>query len=530
MYKIRRIKFQNHPILKNLELSFCGKDGKAVDTVILAGENGTGKSTILNELYKISTHNVNSPLSVELEKEDKILNLSYYYKVSEFNNFMHVRDGEGRDIHILSSQMKDRYPFCAIFSDVNINFHANDVSTVTSLTLDSKTESRRSDGNLPTRINQLLVDIQAIDDGEVANAYRSAKESGKSLENLVYEERMSRFTNAFNKIFDGLTYSQIKNIQGKKSISFKKNGIDIPIENLSSGEKQVVYRGCFLLKDLNATNGAFVFIDEPEISLHPNWQEKIMDYYKSIFTHKGVQTSQIFAVTHSPFVIHNNSRRDDKVIILSHDNNGDIIVNDKPEYYKCNSIEAVQDAFQIDFPVDEKPVVFLEGRTDEKYFKKALEVYEYDVNFEFRWIGYINENKQESNTGKDALNKAVSFLIARNSAVKSICLYDCDANKSLKQQNNVITMSIPKFENSAGITVGIENALVLDGVDIEPYRKQRSEYDGYGIEKLIPDFQKMKCCDDICNFDTEQLKLIFRNLKTVIDSLIELLDDRKKIE
>lgn len=72
------------------------------------------------------------------------------------------------------------------------------------------------------------------------------------------------------------------------------------------------------MKDVNATNGAFVFIDDPEISLHPNWQMKIMDYYKGIFKSiEGKQTSQIFAVTHSPFIIHNGNRCNNKVIVLS---------------------------------------------------------------------------------------------------------------------------------------------------------------------------------------------------------------------
>ncbi|MBM6966103.1 AAA family ATPase [Massilimicrobiota timonensis] len=531
MYKIRKIKFQDHPILKNLELNFCGKDGKALDTIIFAGENGTGKSTIINTLYEVASHAVSHPLLVEFEKEGNIFNINYYLKEREPRDpIIYANDGQGMDTYILSMDIKDRYPFSGIFSDVDINFHANDVSTVTSLTLDSKKDSRRSTDKLPTQINQLLVDIQSTDDGELARAYRNAKELNQPVTDIVYQERMPRFTTAFNRMFEELTYSRIENENGKKSIYFQKNGIDIPIKDLSSGEKQIVYRGCFLLKDVNATNGAFVFIDEPEISLHPNWQAKVMDYYKGIFTHCGKQTSQIFAVTHSPFVIHSDTRSNDKVIILSRDDNGDIVVKDKPEYFRCNSIEAVQDAFQIDLPSDEQPVVYLEGRTDEKYFNKALEVYDYDVNFKFKWIGYIDENGHEANTGKDALNKAVSFLTARNSAVKSVCLYDCDTNKPLKQLNNVITLSIQKFENSAGISIGIENALVLDGVDIEPYRKQRKEVDGYGIEKLIPDFQKMKCCDDICNLNAEQLKIIFRNLKTVIDYLIELLDDSKKIE
>lgn len=119
-----------------------------------------------------------------------------------------------------------------------------------------------------------------MDDGELARAYRTAKELKQSVEDIVFQERMPRFTTAFNRMFESLKYSRIENVGGKKLILFRKNGIDIPIDNLSSGEKQVVYRGCFLLKDVNATNGAFVFIDEPEISLHPNWQVKVMDYYK----------------------------------------------------------------------------------------------------------------------------------------------------------------------------------------------------------------------------------------------------------
>ena len=86
--------------------------------------------------------------------------------------------------------IKNRYPFSGIFSDVDINFHADDVSTVTSLTLDSIKDSRRSTEKLPTQINQLLVDIQSMDDGELARAYRTAKEL-KFLHNynLPFRER-----------------------------------------------------------------------------------------------------------------------------------------------------------------------------------------------------------------------------------------------------------------------------------------------------------------------------------------------------
>ena len=105
--------------------------------------------------------------------------------------------------------IKNRYPFSGIFSDVDINFHADDVSTVTSLTLDSIKDSRRSTEKLPTQINQLLVDIQSMDDGELARAYRTAKELKQSVEDIVFQERMPRFTTAFNRMFESLKYSRI---------------------------------------------------------------------------------------------------------------------------------------------------------------------------------------------------------------------------------------------------------------------------------------------------------------------------------
>ena len=43
---IKKIKWKEHPILGNLELDFCKKDNICYNTIILAGENGTGKRCI----------------------------------------------------------------------------------------------------------------------------------------------------------------------------------------------------------------------------------------------------------------------------------------------------------------------------------------------------------------------------------------------------------------------------------------------------------------------------------------------------
>lgn len=515
MYKIREVQFIDHPVLQNLKLDFCGENGKAVDTIIFAGENGTGKSRILEALYQfVSVGSISSNMKLVFENEEQVF--SYEITRLSQNSWHHdIFDQNGNRMNSVDIKL------CGIYSDVDINFHSNTISTVTSMDVDTQDFSRRSVNDFPTRVKQLLIDIQNLDDSALSRAYRDAKKNGIPTEHLTYENRMSRFTDAFDYIFEGLNYSRIENDSTKKTILFQKNGIDISIDDLSSGEKQIVYRGCFMLQDVNATRGAFVFIDEPEISLHPKWQMKIMEYYKRIFTDEsGKQTSQIFAVTHSPFIIHNDNRHNDKVIVLSRDENGNIITKDKPEYYKCNSIEAVRDAFALDFTTSEKPTVFLEGRTDERYFKKTLEVYNLTVPFQFRWIGYIDAKGEEANTGKDALNRAATFLISRKLPIKNICLFDCDANKTTKEENNLLVKSLPRFDNDKGISIGIENALVFGDVDIEPYKKQKIERDGYGIEKRIPDFQKMACCEYICKLDVDRQKEIFANLKLIVEDLV----------
>ena len=120
------------------------------------------------------------------------------------------------------------------------------------------------------------------------------------------------------------------------------------------------------------------------------------------------------------------------------------------------------------------------------------------------------------------VKRLIQEKISRQLSARSVCLYDCDTNKPKKEVNNVITMSLPKYENDKGIRIGVENALVFGDIDVEPYKKQRVEVDGYGIEKRIPDFQKMECCKHICSLDTERLKLVFANLKTIIEDLVQL--------
>lgn len=156
MYKIRKITFHNHPILGNLFLDFCNPEGKSVDTVILAGENGTGKSTILNAIYTVVSQVADFEADVEYETNDTVFVMTYRYKDLKGSRYLYASDRTGMNARLGSKDVSNKYPTTGIYSDVDINFHSEKLSSVTSLTLDEKSESRRSSNDLPKQINQLM--------------------------------------------------------------------------------------------------------------------------------------------------------------------------------------------------------------------------------------------------------------------------------------------------------------------------------------------------------------------------------------
>lgn len=155
--------------------------GKCADTIIFARENGAGKSTILNALYTMVSGTIDFEADIEYENCEKINTLQYKYKTySNGISYMNIQDDTGDYDFVDSDTMRKKYPMTGTYSDVDINFRSGSINSVTSMVLDEKTESRRSTNNLPDIINQLLIDIQALDDAEIAAVVREHPEfSGK---------------------------------------------------------------------------------------------------------------------------------------------------------------------------------------------------------------------------------------------------------------------------------------------------------------------------------------------------------------
>lgn len=539
--RIYSVEIINNPVLGNINLDFTDAEGNIIDTIIFAGENGCGKTTLL-ECLSLHNNNLEENESrnyiLEIDEKTSEILKTTLVRVGSEKLYRRIVKADYRNYKI-NGQLKTsaiyydeqgavvirdfQCNFPCVYLTPEINFFPDQISSVTSKNTDSYAGGlQKSNKNIATEITQLIIDIATQDKFDFSELYDLNPRGDYSV--LQRSPRISRFNYAFSKIIPDFSIKKVENAIGNKVVTFYNRGQVVPISKLSSGEKQIVFRGGYLLKDMNASKGALILIDEPELSLHPEWQKKILDYYKAIFTdEKGYQTSQIFIATHSPYIIHNKTRKNDKVIVLRKDENAKVTVMDKPEYYACGDVKVIEDAFNDKlFSISPTSTVYLEGRTDEMYFKKALEVFDIKGHFQFKWVGYIDVNKKERNTGKDSLNQAKEFLIAHNLNYKNICLYDCDANKNLEEKNNIVSYSIAQYKSN--MRIGIENALNLENVDVTPYYEKKVKVDDYGAESTITTLDKMKMCKDICSKNNEELKIIFSNLKTEIEKIIKIIN------
>ena len=554
--KIRKIEFENHPVLGNLKLDFTDEAGKSINTIIIAGENGVGKSVLLNAIFDFSNLSLNSKkrnekriFEIELSDEEiNILkssqNFKQYFVRQYFCNIFKISIdynivNDWRQIEIrgkietdysepipghLFSVDETNLVLKSIFSDVEINFTPQEIKTVTSTNIDNDVKRQRSNSNLATEITQLLIDVQSLDALEFTEWAR--QNSGQIIDNEKIDVRIRRFTSAFDYMFPLKKYKRIENSNNRKEIIFEENKKEMSIGKLSSGEKQIVFRGSFLLKDKESSKGALVLIDEPEISLHPAWQLKVLGFFKKLFTNNlGEQTSQIIISTHSPFIIHNATRNDDKVIVLQKDSNGNIVVADNAKFYNWSNEELIQEAFNINHSLSEsKTTVFLEGETDEKYFNKCLEVFDYtNLPIEFKWIGRKNEKGNVENTGDSALNQAKIFFVSNMEQIKSkiILFYDSDTDKPEESIENLLIRKMKINDKNDTFKIGVENLLTLTkDINVSDFYKEETKKDDYGAESTIRKLDKTKLCSFICDtLSIDKQKEILINLKEEIDRI-----------
>lgn len=365
--KIKKIQLENNIYFGNATFDFTKNDGHIVDTIILAGENGSGKTQLLNLIYEFSTLPTDGIVSSEKRTftvllsteelslinsnmndstqiisptgefkiiQDFTIQPNYWSRIkveylsTEKNGDVSIKNIDSS--HLFSS-VNIKKLFKSVFSTVEINYNPQAISTITAQEIDQDIEnSLRSSNDLGTEIQQLFIDIHTNDANDLQNWVD--EHEGIAPPADIKNVRINRFKRAFSTVFDNLNFYKIVNENNIKKAMFKKYDQEVDIVSLSSGEKQIVFRGAFLLRNQQSIIGNTILIDEPEISLHPKWQTKIFDYYRKLFIdNNNNQTSQLFIATHSQYVLDS---------ALADTNTAIIIMKRKTNNVEINTISA----------------------------------------------------------------------------------------------------------------------------------------------------------------------------------------------
>ena len=328
---IKKIKWNDPNVLGNLVLDFSKPGGGVYNTIVIAGENGTGKTNILETLstfLNLGTMEPFSEITYEINGSEYRITPLETYEHAGFHNRTKLSDGTSTLINSSSPSNVNEDPLdirhygCA-YTKARSGFSTKPIKSTTTEQLDnSKFENDESDDY--TKTKQLLIDIKMQDD----SAWARKCSTGTTMTYLQFcsTSKTYRFQNAFNNFFETLQYIGIDGESASElNVLFSKNSKSVSIDRLSTGEKQVVYRGAHLLKNSNNLEGGAILIDEPELSMHPKWQEKVFEYYRGLFLKNGIQTTQIFFATHSEYVVRSALRDPDNVlVIILSDHNGTI--------------------------------------------------------------------------------------------------------------------------------------------------------------------------------------------------------------
>jgi len=243
--KLKELSIDNYKILKHFKISFCDKDDKPLPMVILAGINGSGKTAILESIFGIKKIN---GLKLKVLQN----NVEKYFDSDSSGLSI---DKEGVKSFWYNDEIKNHILFFSYFIDLtNIkNF-------------------------LPEYIQKLVFEY----DVKASEVYQKIKEN-------------------INQIFQDLNlYIEFDSRDAKGNIYFrnKLSNENFLIDDLSSGEKTLISELLFLY--LSDIENQVILIDEPELSLHPAWQNRVLKLYES-FAIKN--NCQIIIATHSPQII-----------------------------------------------------------------------------------------------------------------------------------------------------------------------------------------------------------------------------------
>jgi len=321
--KIRKLHLKNYKVFDDLELDFTDENGETLNEIVIAGVNGSGKTTVLEfirdflAVKKIDISNFE--VELELNEGD---NKRFHYTESYRKHYTWIESNDEGKILKINPNMGgmsyslgqlpplkeyvDELPII-IYRHSNDRFSNDEVSNIKEISFYSHKNEMKD------------IILKPIKNKVFENKEQPPKK--------VIEDEIK----SINKVFKDIKLnSKFIDINDSELIFESLNGKKIHFEDLSNGEKFVYFMG-FMLKRKNINN-SMIIIDEPEDSLHPTWQQQILKFYSNIG-----ENNQVILATHSPHII--GSAKSESVFLLKPENGK--IKAYHPRYAKGHSVNYI---------------------------------------------------------------------------------------------------------------------------------------------------------------------------------------------
>ena len=409
--KIEKVHIKNIKGIKDLELSFK-KNNKILDVIVLAGINGSGKTTILESIKDFfNNKNVNYD-----EPKKSNVNLNIFFEEFEKKKIKEAEKSSNnnkRPLWDFFSALQN-YEIYIKRSDKHYHTHIAKKFDIPPKIIYVPAENKFEEiQTYSTTLSKEYEFINTINSNVIRDipSYIATRRNYLATieEDLTMKEVTNKVVNEINGIFSILELDvKLKGFsKDEKTLPIFENsaGEEFDINDLSSGEKQLFLR-TLSIKMLEPKN-SIILIDEPELSLHPKWQQKIIEVYKKIG-----ENNQIIVATHSPHIL--GSVSNENIFILYRNENGKIEVKTGDELYSSYGQ-----------PVDRvlKDIMGL----------KSVRIPKIEENLqELRKL--VDENKYETDEFIEKYNKLLKIL---GNTDEDLFLIDMDIKMKQKVNSNV---------------------------------------------------------------------------------------------
>lgn len=341
MFLLKSIEVINHD-KEILKATFTEKDKedreKPFSTLIL-GENGTGKSFLLKTIADIFIYLDKAQMGGKPKYKYEKFSIEYFLNCEEYEidrvsgkgivckkngvissieemklptnvlavSFM-VND---KFLFIDPSQNKEgMYRYLGVRKSTNATYTSSVISNV------RKSVVQILNDGLVTELEKVLSVLHF--DTKIEIEFGNITKNKKK--NIVTKECIDCSSEREKAPFDEILIkgNKLSNLiaHGKVSpvdISFYKRGEKINFEDCSSGEKHMIFAFSDILNGIS--DNSLILIDEPEISLHPEWQIQYISLLKKVFgKYRGCH---FILASHSHYLVSDLEKETSSIITLS---------------------------------------------------------------------------------------------------------------------------------------------------------------------------------------------------------------------